>query len=237
MGRIVLFIISSLMFIAASGCAMDESPAHEELAEEACSIDGFADLPIEASAPRQSPWLRYRYEGHPTSCWALTIWVEPHAWLDREAILGAAAYWGVEGLRFSLTEDPLSADITIEADDTVSCEDANRFASAIAGGRLGGIAITECGANLLDTRPQHYRNIVAHEIGHTFRAVHIPRHCDEDSPRMADGTPLCGDLALMNPSVFGEVSFLTELDHLDFQRAIERNEETRPIFVTPVSCD
>jgi hypothetical protein len=234
MGRIVLFATFA-SFLAASGCAMDEAPA--ELTDETCSIDSFADLPIDALAPRQSPWLRYRYEGHPTSCWALTIWVQPHAWLDREAILAGAAYWGAEGMRFSLTEDPLSADIIIEADETVSCEDANRFASAKAGGRLGGIAITECGANLLDNRPQHYRNIIAHEIGHVFRAVHIPLDCDGDSPRMADGTPLCGDLALMNPSVFGGISFLTELDHLDFQRAIERNEETRPLFVRQTQCD
>lgn len=235
MGRFVHFI-SLFVLLAASGCAMDETPA--ELASETpCSISDFAHLPIDAPAQEQSPWLRYRYEGHPTSCWALTIWVQPHAWLDREAILAGAAYWGVEGLRFSLTEDPLSADISIEADETISCEDANHFASVKAGGRLGGIAITECGANQLDHRPQYYRSIIAHEIGHVFRAVHIPLDCDEDSPRMADGTPLCGDLALMNPSVFGGISFLTELDHLDFRRALERNEETHPLFVTQTPCN
>ncbi len=234
MGRVVYFMF--VTFLAASGCAMDEAPA-ELASDEVCPINDFADLPIDAPAPRQSPWLRYRYEGHPTSCWSLTIWVEPHEWLDREAILGGAAYWSIEGLRFSLTEDRTIADIVIEADEALSCEDANRFANAMAGGRLGGIAITECGANLLDARPQHYRSIIAHEIGHVFRAVHIPLDCDEDSPRMADGTLLCGDLALMNPSVFGGISFLTELDHLDFQRAVERNEETHPLFVTPSPCD
>lgn len=233
MGRNVLFIA---LFVATSGCAMERTPEIEE-ADEVCSIDGFAYLPVEATASRPSPWLRYRYEGHPTSCWSLTVWVQDHPWLDRDAIMSGAAYWGVEGLRFSLTEDRDAADITFVVDDTVSCEEANKHAAARAGGRLGGVAVYECGGNLLtDGRRGSYVSIMAHEIGHAFRAVHIPLDCDETAARMPDGRMLCGDLALMNPSVFAGIQFVTELDHLDFLRAVGRNEEMHPIFVAPAPC-
>lgn len=251
MRRFVLFMLIS--FLAATGCAMEQQPLDEkpgdvwtvgdlvltENAPLAPQPIAVPDLPIQALPQRQSPWLRYRYNGRPTLCWALTIWVEDHPWLDREAIMAGASYWGVEGLRFSFTEDSTRADIAVLASENWLCT-ADEATLAITGpggsvARLGVINVTECGAHLLEESRLWYADTIAHEVGHALRIKHIPRSCGEYDPRREE--PTCGGLALMNHGVFSEIHFVTHLDHQAFWEERALNEGTLPLFVTPTSCD